>query len=1307
MNILILRNLFIFILFTLGQSSFAQQITDADIQYLLNENPESLQNSRFQEDEGYDKNLISKNQKAANTDNENELDSPLAIGTKKIKEVKEQSMLMRYFYALIGEDLNIYGANEFNHPQNEDFIFFNTIGKKYQLAPGDIIQITITGLSASNKKYQVLNDGTITLEKAYPINVNNLNLNQVSKLVLDEILLDDASAEVFIRLDSARLVTVQISGNVKSPRTIAVPAYTPLSRVIGYSGGVSESGSLRNISLSQIGEATQTVDFYNFLQNSSSELDPLIKNGARIFVPFKGPTVAVTGFVNNPGIYELPNDKPDILIKNLLSITGTSFLPSGAELKVTYFDSNGQIATRLADKNEILKEGEALQIGFVETRDLNISKVTGAVLKDFEIKTNTPLSISKVIKDGAVLSLDAYTSFALIIGKEVQAINLDEALADDSITLPVGSDLRLFTKEEYLGLVASDPSQSLDPLVSRFAASNITEIYLDGERIAYVPQSRKQKIYNIKEVLRGGSILNTDGYLINNNIFTSFALIVGKEVQAINLDEALEDDSITLPVGSNLRLFTKEEYLGLVASDPNKSFDPLVSKFVDSNIAELYLDGVRIAYIPINQDKELYEHVNNFYTPSAKTMYDLALLDKKSGVEAFDFKRAMQKHNNSNHHHQKLAKGDKLFIFEDKFFSQLIREQVDGVFYNVTDTEQSNENVNLEVVKLRQELNNNKLNYMQDIEYSRKLLRKSNIIKISLDGELFTILPFLEGMTSTNILDKLKGRLPSIQNEFVLVQNSDKNSTVKTKNINYEFKIKQNDAVNLISQGIYRKIINSYELTDSSALLNDVKESDAVKVYYDKKLTFLLSPNFAVSKQKIFDKITNSNDFYKLYIGLSTNQADDNRWDLRSYDAATFFSESDNIIIDASNIIYMFSKQYIRENFLNISNEQDLLKDDGYTKRINENRNPELEAETIEAESLDQINTEIMSNVKNEDIDYRLSQSNSFLDYVSKSMISKLRVINGAVMFPGTYPLADRTRLKDLIDQAGVINTKASSNLIVTKSIKENDTLVISEPEIFKLDSLSTNETVLSGEFYVTVPRAINQAINGFIDLSGEFMVPGNYPFSRKESLQEVIQRAGGLADTAYPLGAVLERKSIRIQEKESNNILAAQLEASVLTLAQSDLEGVGDQIKAVLGFSQQLRNLPTTGRMTINIMNTNDNFYLQDGDKLMLPKRPSHVSVIGAVQRMTVASYSPNKTYKDYIFSAGGLTKMADIRKAYLLLPNGESRLVDNNTVIPVGSVVVVPPKIDKLSILGLTDIISRVMGNIATSILAINNVN
>ena len=52
--------------------------------------------------------------------------------------------------------------------------------------------------------------------------------------------------------------------------------------------------------------------------------------------------------------------------------------------------------------------------------------------------------------------------------------------------------------------------------------------------------------------------------------------------------------------------------------------------------------------------------------------------------------------------------------------------------------------------------------------------------------------------------------------------------------------------------------------TGSSALLNDIKESDAVKVYYDGKLNFLLSPNFAFSEQKIFDKIINSDNYYRI-----------------------------------------------------------------------------------------------------------------------------------------------------------------------------------------------------------------------------------------------------------------------------------------------------------------------------------------------------------------------------------------------------------------------------------------------------------
>ena len=195
MNILIFRNLFICVLFFLGQPSFAQSFNNADFQNLLTEDSSITDYIQNENKTSIEEKLVSENQNIVNTDTDLQIDLSQGIDQRL---TNEKSMLMRYFYALIGENLNIYGSNEFNKPQNDSLLFFNTVGKNYQLAPGDTIQVTITGLSPSNKNYQIMNDGTITLENVYPLNVNNLNLNQVGKLVLDKIILDDASAEVFV-----------------------------------------------------------------------------------------------------------------------------------------------------------------------------------------------------------------------------------------------------------------------------------------------------------------------------------------------------------------------------------------------------------------------------------------------------------------------------------------------------------------------------------------------------------------------------------------------------------------------------------------------------------------------------------------------------------------------------------------------------------------------------------------------------------------------------------------------------------------------------------------------------------------------------------------------------------------------------------------------------------------------------------------------------------------------------------------------------------------------------------------------------
>ena len=121
MNILILRNLSIFILLTLWQPSFAQSINDAYLQKLLIENPSIVNNIPQQDKTIADQELTSENQNVANTENNLQIDLSQGINQK---DINKKSMLMRYFYALTGEDLNIYGSNEFNQPQDDSLLFF-------------------------------------------------------------------------------------------------------------------------------------------------------------------------------------------------------------------------------------------------------------------------------------------------------------------------------------------------------------------------------------------------------------------------------------------------------------------------------------------------------------------------------------------------------------------------------------------------------------------------------------------------------------------------------------------------------------------------------------------------------------------------------------------------------------------------------------------------------------------------------------------------------------------------------------------------------------------------------------------------------------------------------------------------------------------------------------------------------------------------------------------------------------------------------------------------------------------------------
>lgn len=1077
----------------------------------------------------------------------------------KGRDAAARSVVQRYFQILTGSVLEVYGSKEFSQQQDAQLLFFNTMGKAYRLAPGDIVRVTIRGLSQANQTHKIGRDGNLILNDLPPIQVSGLTIEEVEQNLLDILQLDDASASVFLSLETARLITVQVSGAVNEPRTLAVPAYTPLSRVLAYAGGVKANGSLRNIILRDRNGTADEVDFYEFLRSPLGANDPLVTDASRVFVPDQGATVAAVGFVARPAIYELPSGTQEISVTDLLSLSGTSILPPGLVLEVKYFDDAGVSKTRSVSVEDKLTAGEVLNLRFVETRLQDAVSVMGAVLNEYSMASQVPVAVRDVLKQGATLSRDARIDFAMIVNKDGSA-------------------------------------------------------------------------------------------------------------RAINLERALQNDAETIAVGATLVVFNQQSYRRLVNADPNRTDDPLVAAISQADVAELYLNGQRLAFIPPTQLTSFATTLQPYYRVTPETNLELAIIETEDGsARAVSLRELIQ-----GSAPFALPPGTKIHLFETTFLNGFVR-RID-------------ERPNGDTVVLSE---------MGRAGPLARLLSRSNILRVKLDGSLLAVLPSSASQKISTIFDVLgiEQSLSDLADFVELDLTTDTTQPVyKSVSLSADFNhaLPQSQSIGFWSREAFLKRLNADD--------DDLKRvsSLGISIFVDYKLAGVFSPSSLRTSTPAVDEILAEASVYPLFSILRSYDAAALRWstDVSTLTEITSRKRTD---IQPGTQLYLYTREFVGNVLAS---------------------GQETQSQQLKTSLEDQVQTDLDNSVDDTERTISAAGSGAATTLVGQTvlrndtalMTSFSRFIGGSVQNPGQYPVAGSVTLGQLIDVAGGTLDGAELDKVTIQYLK------VAGSSLIKSASRTVNiknptrayEITLTGRYYVEVPSLINEAVTGTITVSGEVMRPGEYVISRSDTLHDVIARAGGMSPVAYPLGAVFSRNSLKASEREYNDLLATQLEEAVLQLASSDNPSASEQIAAVLGYARQLRSQAPTGRVTVNVALPQSDVpvYLEPGDTLVIPKRPSHVTVLGAVNRDTVSQYAPGKTLSAYLASAGGPTKLANLKQAYLLLPNGESVPLSKNTVIPPGSAIVVPPKTDRLSALGLTDLVSRVMGNIATSVLAINNV-
>jgi protein involved in polysaccharide export with SLBB domain len=312
---------------------------------------------------------------------------------------------------------------------------------------------------------------------------------------------------------------------------------------------------------------------------------------------------------------------------------------------------------------------------------------------------------------------------------------------------------------------------------------------------------------------------------------------------------------------------------------------------------------------------------------------------------------------------------------------------------------------------------------------------------------------------------------------------------------------------------------------------------------------------------------------------------------------------------------------------------------------------------------------------------------------------------------------ADMT-LEDLLVQAGGLKESAYSSEVEVIRRKRNSVAGAANAqisEVFKFNvnrdlSLNSKESnfVLMPFDQVTVRKSPNYVEQQSVFVEGEVLVNGPYTIINKnDKISDIIKRAGGLTELAYPEGATLLRRTIiKSLDEPTDYDQAAATETSIKKgmilgdQANVKEESIGIKLKNILKNPGSFEDL-----------------VVQEGDIIRIPKRLETVQVSGSVLYPTTVKYGKGMNFSDYISQSGGFTTQSLRKSSYIKYPNGNvdrtRRYLFFNVYprVEPGSEIFVPVRAAPVlnpqqTISTATGLLSSVMGLIVT-ILAFRSLN
>lgn len=421
---------------------------------------------------------------------------------------EKKSALEELYSDRIVDELSQYGYDLFQtSPKSEqNAIPAGTIQNDYILSAGDSLNIVLRGQLNSRQSYEIDNQGLLVIEDFPPIPAAGRTL----KAVRDDLKTEAKkhhNTQIFVSLSDVRQIGVLVVGHVHQPGRKNLTAFHTILDALNEAGGIQKDGSLRRVKLVRGGKS-YFVDLYQLLMASGGGADRLLQDSDRVIVPPIGPTVAVSGSVKRPAIYEILKGEK-ISLHQALGLAGGVLTPGqNRYMKLEYTQDGEETVEDIgAPKNRIFGDGAILMVAQSEQKRSSVVTLSGNTRQPGPHDLKKSKTLSGLISDEKVLGNDIYPLIGVIerhdkkqLTKKLLAFSpfqvLHKKFDED---LKEGDEVRLFSIDQIRALDTAIDFNGESTLLHQVAltpkADTLTDPVLKSflnERAAFVRGAVRQ-----------------------------------------------------------------------------------------------------------------------------------------------------------------------------------------------------------------------------------------------------------------------------------------------------------------------------------------------------------------------------------------------------------------------------------------------------------------------------------------------------------------------------------------------------------------------------------------------------------------------------------------------------------------------------------------------------------------------------------------------------------------------------------------------------------------------------------------------